>query len=285
LSQHNLSAEANSKPGIDSNSESPLFHGCDLCWKVDNHLILDHLNFKIPRNKFIGIIGPNGAGKSSLLRCLFGKNKLSGGSLLFSGQQIESYSPRSLAKKLAVVLQEPPTYFDMTVFEIVNMGLIPKQSLFAFNSDEDIGAINTAIQNVELSHKIFQPFNTLSGGEKQRALLARAIVQNAEVLILDEPTNHLDIQHQIAILHLVKSMKITVLLSIHDLNMAAAFCDQLILMDEGKIIAQGDCKSVLNDKNLIQVFKVNALLDQHPFHSGLRINYDFLVEESVIEHD
>jgi len=244
---------SNSQPLADSNakrnSTSAVFRASDLCWKVGDHLILDRLNFEIPRNKFIGIVGPNGAGKSSLLRCLFGKNQNTGGALFFNEKNIQSYSRKNLAKQIAVVLQEPPTHFDMSVLEIVSMGLIPKQSLFAFSSAEEKVAIKSAINSVELSHKTSMP--------------------------LDEPTNHLDIQHQIAILHLVKTMKTSVLLSLHDLNMASAFCDQLILMDKGKIVAQGPCNEVLNRENLNRVFKVEALLDQHPFHSGLRINYNF----------
>ena len=255
--------------------EISIFSGRDLCWQVDEQLILDDLNFEIKQNKFIGIIGPNGAGKSSLLRCLFGKNKITSGSLKLNRQDIESYSRKELAKKIAVVLQEPPSHFDMSVFEIVSMGLIPRQSLFAFSSGQERKKITQAIADVELSHKSQMPFNILSGGEKQRVMLARAVVQDTDILILDEPTNHLDIQHQISILHLVKSMNITVLLSLHDLNMAAAFCDELILMDKGKIVAQGGCEDVLSEDNLNKVFRVNAQLDQNPSQNGLRINYDY----------
>lgn len=281
MSQSNSSANAKSKANRKANDaiDSCIFSARELRWKVGEHLILDNLNFDITENKFIGIIGPNGAGKSSLLRCLFGKNQITAGSLHFNQCDIGSFSRKSLAKEIAVVLQEPPTHFDMTVFEIVSMGLIPKQSLFAFSSKDEREAISRAIQAVELSHKTQMPFNTLSGGEKQRVMLARAIVQHTKILILDEPTNHLDIQHQISILHLVKAMGITVLLSLHDLNMAAAFCDELILMDKGKIVAQGDCVDVLSSENLSQVFNVNAKLDLHPFHSGMRISYDFSTNE------
>lgn len=252
-----------------------IFEAKQLCWQVGEIEILRDLNFTIRRNQFIGIIGPNGAGKSSLLRCLFGKNKITKGSLTFNQKEVSSYSRKSLAQEIAVVLQEPPTHFDMSVFDLVSMGLIPRQSLLSFSTQTDRDSVEQAIVDVGLLAKIQMPFNTLSGGEKQRVMLARAIVQKTQVLILDEPTNHLDIQHQIEVLHLVKAMNITVLLSIHDLNMAAAFCDQIILMEKGKIIQQGDCETVLNTKNLKQVFKVNANIDSHPFHSGQRISYNF----------
>lgn len=271
-------------PNISDKSERinpahSIFEARQLCWQVGETEILRELNFTIQPNQFIGVIGPNGAGKSSLLRCLFGKNQISSGSLTFNQKEVSSYSRKSLAQEIAVVLQEPPTHFDMSVFELVSMGLIPRQSLLSFSTDTDRDSVERAIADVGLLQKTQMPFNTLSGGEKQRVMLARAIVQKTQVLILDEPTNHLDIQHQIEVLHLVKAMNITVLLSIHDLNMAAAFCDQIILMDKGKIIQQGDCETVLNNKNLKQVFKVNADIDNHPFHSGKRISYDFSQRE------
>ncbi len=257
------------------NPTCSIFEAKQLCWQVGHTKILKELTFSIQQNQFIGVIGPNGAGKSSLLRCLFGKNQISSGSLTFNQKEVSSYSRKSLAQEIAVVLQEPPTHFDMCVFELVSMGLIPRQSLLSFSTQQDRESVQQAIADVGLLEKTQMPFNTLSGGEKQRVMLARAIVQKTKVLILDEPTNHLDIQHQIEVLHLVKAMNITVLLSIHDLNMAAAFCDQIILMDKGEIIQQGDCQTVLNTKNLKQVFKINANIDNHPFHSGQRISYDF----------
>ena len=260
------------------NDTCAIFEARRLCWQVGQIEILRDLNFTIQPNQFIGVIGPNGAGKSSLLRCLFGKNQISSGSLSFNQEEVSSYSRKSLAQEIAVVLQEPPTHFDMSVFELVSMGLIPRQSLLSFSTQTDRDEVEQAVADVGLSAKTQMPFNTLSGGEKQRVMIARAIVQKTKVLILDEPTNHLDIQHQIEVLHLVKAMNITVLLSIHDLNMAAAFCDQIILMDKGEIIQQGDCQSVLNTKNLKQVFKINANIDSHPFHAGQRISYDFSLQ-------
>jgi len=256
-----------------------VFEAKNLYWSVGQTQILKKLNFQIKQNQFVGIIGPNGAGKSSLLRCLFRQNILTDGNLKFKQQDIASYSRKTLAQEIAVVLQEPPTHFEMTVFEQVSMGLIPRQSLLSFSTQKDRGSVERAIKNVGLSDKQSMPFNTLSGGEKQRVMLARAMVQESKVLILDEPTNHLDIQHQIEVLHLIKNMNLTVLLSIHDLNMAAAFCDQLILMDQGEIIAQGSCDQVLNQQNLNDVFKVNANIGKHPFHKGQQITYDFELED------
>jgi len=246
-----------------------------LGWVVDRHTILDSVTFKIAQGEFVGFVGPNGAGKSSLLRCLYGKNKPTSGSLQFKNKSLELYSRREIAQQVAVLVQEPPTQFDMSVFDVVALGLIPHRALLSFNSELDKNTVEQAIAQVELSHKSSEAFNTLSGGEKQRVMVARAIVQKPKVLILDEPTNHLDVQHQIDVLRLAKDMKITVLLSIHDLNMASGFCDRLILINKGKIITEGTPESVLTKRNLKEVFNIKAEIDQHPFHSGNRITFDF----------
>ncbi len=244
-------------------------------WQVDGRLILNRLSFEINPREFVGIIGPNGSGKSSLLRCLYGKNQITGGNLTYAGKPLAHYSRRELAQKIAVVVQEPPTQFDLVVSDVVAMGLIPHRSLLSFSDKADKLVVRQAIEKVELLEKINAHFNTLSGGEKQRVMVARALVQNPQVLILDEPTNHLDIQHQIEVLRLAKQMSITVLLSLHDLNMAAAFCDRLILLDQGQILSQGTCEQVLTEDNLQRLFGATAQVDDHPFHKGKRITYNF----------
>ena len=265
----------NSDVSITGHSRA-IFAAKDLCWRVGEQSILNHLSFEIKPQEFVGVIGPNGAGKSSLLRCLYGMNKISSGELLFKGKNSKFYSRRELAQQVAVVVQEPPTHFDMNVSDVIAMGLIPHRSLLSFSgTKDDQNIIANAIEIVELKEKQYAAFNTLSGGEKQRVMVARAIVQNPQVLILDEPTNHLDIQHQIEVLRLVKKMQVTVILSIHDLNIAAAFCDRLILMDKGMIVADGNCQEVLTSKNLQEIFHIDSQIDQHPFHSGQRITFNF----------
>ena len=248
----------------------------DLSWQVQDKKILDRLTFSIRQGEFVGVIGPNGAGKSSLLRCLYRKIKPTSGNIHFNHKTLTSYSRKLLAQQVAVVLQEPPTHFELSVIDVVRMGLIPNKELLSFDTVEDFSAIIEAAKKVDLLDKLQQPFNSLSGGEKQRAMIARAILQTPQLLLMDEPTNHLDIRHQIEVLNLATSMNITVMVSIHDLNLAAAFCDRLILLDEGKIIADGTPEGVLTKKNLQQVFGVRAKIDQHPFSQKLRITFDLL---------
>jgi len=243
----------------------PLFAADQLCWRVDQHVILKAMDFNIPRNRFIGVIGPNGSGKSSLLRCLYGRNTISSGQLRFINQDISSFSKREIARQVAVLQQEPNLQFDQSVNDVVAMGLIPQNSLLSIINQQDRQAISQALSQVALANKAERSFKQLSGGEKQRVLIARALVQQAQVLILDEPTNHLDIAHQIEILSLIKSMNLSVLISLHDLNLAATFCDELILLDQGQLVIHGRPKEVLTAKHLKQVFRVDASISQSNF--------------------
>ncbi|MET1256213.1 ABC transporter ATP-binding protein [Aliikangiella maris] len=254
-------------------NELPMLQVAQLCWQVKQKCILDNLSFTIQPGEFVGLIGPNGAGKSSLLRCLYGKHQATSGSIQLNGQHIQDYSRRALAQKIAVVLQEPSASFEMSVMDVIRMGLTPNKSLLAFDTPEDRYAIQCAAEKVDLQHKITQNFNSLSGGEKQRALIARAIIQSTDILIMDEPTNHLDVRHQVEVLELARELGITVIVSIHDLNLAAAFCDRLILLKDGQMIAQGSPEAVLTEQSLKQVFEVDACVDVHPFNQKLRITF------------
>ncbi|TQV89870.1 ABC transporter ATP-binding protein [Aliikangiella coralliicola] len=245
-----------------------------LTWAVDGKTILDDLSFSVGSGEFVGVIGPNGAGKSSLLRCLYRKNQLTSGMVEFAEQSLNDYTMRGLAQKIAVVLQEPPTRFELSVADVIRMGLTPNKPLLSFDTLDDQKAVEEAAEQVELSDKLEQEFNSLSGGEKQRAMIARAILQAPELLLMDEPTNHLDVRHQIEVLELARSLNISVIVSIHDLNLAAAYCDRLILLNRGRIVAQGAPELVLTKQQIQQVFEVNVHVDQHPFNRKLRITYD-----------
>jgi iron complex transport system ATP-binding protein len=255
-------------------SNNPILVVEDLSWQIKSKEILNSLNFTVNQGDFVGIIGPNGAGKSSLLRCLYKKNIPSSGQITFQDKPLSSFARKELAQNIAVVLQEPPTQFELTVMDVIRMGLIPNKALLSFDSSTDIEAISEAARNVDLIDKLSQPFNSLSGGEKQRAMIARAILQAPKLLLMDEPTNHLDIRHQIDVLKLAKSMATTVVVSIHDLNLAAACCDRLILLDQGKIIDQGTVTEVLTQENIHQVFGVNVEIDEQPFTKKIRISFD-----------
>ncbi|MGX5202703.1 ABC transporter ATP-binding protein [Aliikangiella sp. IMCC44632] len=256
------------------NQSNVLINATNISWQVRKRLILDNISFQVKQNEFVGIIGPNGAGKSSLLRCLYQKIIPTQGNIDFAGKALKSYSRKALAQQLAVVLQEAPMRFELSVMDVIRMGLTPNKSLLSFDTHADSLAIINAAKQVDLADKLEQSMNSLSGGEKQRAMIARAILQCPRLLIMDEPTNHLDVRHQKEVLTLAKKLNITVIVSIHDLNLAAAYCDKLILLDQGKIVAQGTPEEVINQPTLKQVFAVDSLVDSHPFNNKLRITFD-----------
>lgn len=247
----------------------------DLGWDVGGRSILDAISFSVLSGQFVGLIGPNGAGKSSLLRCLYRVNQPTRGSVCIDGHDIWHSSLKENAKKVAVILQENGDYFGLSVTDVVAMGLTPHKSLFAGDSADDRQQVKSALAQVGLSKFARSAFANLSGGEKQRVMVARAIVQRPQVLLMDEPTNHLDVHYQIEVLQLAKSLGITVLASIHDLNLAAAFCDSILLLDEGRLVSAGSPQEVLTECNLKQHFRTQAIVDQHPTSGCPRISYDY----------
>ena len=243
-------------------------------WHADNQLILDDISFAINKGSFTGVLGPNGAGKSSLLRCLYRYVKPNSGSVKFNQQDIwQQYDAYQYAQDIAVVLQETPTHFNLTVYDIVALGLLPHKSLFTREQSSDRQKIDCAIKQVGLVDKTLQNFEHLSGGEKQRVLIARAIVQSPSLLIMDEPTSHLDVRYQIQVIELAKSLGITVIASFHDLNLASAMCDQLIVLDKGKLVEQGTPQNVITSEMLSNVFGVCADVSVHSQHNVPHISY------------
>jgi iron complex transport system ATP-binding protein len=221
--------------------------------------------------EFVGLVGPNGSGKSSLLRCAFRFNAPLAGTIRLDGEDVWKQTPKWLALRAAVVLQEFPEDFGLTVLDVVYMGRTPHKRLFGGDTPDDAAIVDAALEQVGMSAHRDRNFDTLSGGEKQRVLLARALAQQPRLLILDEPTNHLDLQHQIALLALVRRMGITTLATIHDLNLAAAYCDRLYVIHRGEIVAHGTPHEVITESLLADVFGVAAIVDAHPVSHHPRI--------------
>jgi iron complex transport system ATP-binding protein len=256
-------------------------------WHADGQLILDDISFAINKGSFTGILGPNGAGKSSLLRCLYRYVKPDSGLVKFKQQDIwQQYDAYQYAQDIAVVLQETPTHFNLTVHDIVSLGLLPHKGLFTREQPSDKQKIDCAIKQVGLVDKTLQNFEHLSGGEKQRALIARAIVQSPSLLIMDEPTSHLDVRYQIQVIELAKSLGITVIATFHDLNLASAMCDQLIILDKGKLVEQGTPQEVITSEMLSNVFGVCAQVSTHTQHKVPHISYFYGYDiQDITEHN
>lgn len=232
----------------------------NLTYKIDDSLISDGINIKFEENTFTGIIGPNGSGKSTLLKQIYRVLKPTKGKIFFDGIDIEDISSKKMARQMAVLPQENQSDFDYTVREIILMGRFPYHSFFMgdHDFDVDINLMKKYLNIVGLREQENQYFKTLSGGEKQRVLLARALVQEAELLILDEVTNHLDIGYQYKVLEILKGLNMTIISAIHDLNLAMKFCDQVVIIDKGRIIVTGNPKDIITRENLKEIFKIDA---------------------------
>lgn len=245
----------------------------NLTFSIDKKEILKDINFEVPKGSFVGVIGPNGSGKSTLLKNIYRLYKPSSGQILLDNKDLFSMKDKDCAKEIAVLAQESNCQFDFTVEQIVKMGRYPYKSVLEDYSKEDLQMVSNMLKKVGLDNYSDRSFSNLSGGEKQRTLIARALVQNTDFLILDEPTNHLDIGYQIQLMDLVKSLNITTLSAIHDMNLASMYCDYLIVMKDGKIRTCGTVKEVITNEMLKEVFGVNAYVGTNPINNKLQVSF------------
>ncbi|MBD8601793.1 ABC transporter ATP-binding protein [Pseudomonas sp. CFBP 8771] len=227
-------------------------------WKAGGLLILDDVSLAITPGSMVGLIGPNGSGKSSLLRLLAGLGRPSQGQVTLDDQPMADVSRRAVARQVAMVEQHASTEVDIRVQEVVRLGRTPHRSPFAPWLREDDLAIAQALAQVNLSGHAQRRWHTLSGGERQRVQIARALAQQPSELLLDEPTNHLDIQHQLELLQLIQDLPLTCVMAIHDLNLAAMFCDVLVVLKGGRLVASGAPALVLTERLIAEVYGVHA---------------------------
>jgi iron complex transport system ATP-binding protein len=231
---------------------------------VGRRRIVSDIDVKVPDGGFVGLLGPNGSGKSTLLKTIYRVHKPSTGTLLLDGRPLLSMPARDAARRVAVVAQESVVEFDFTVGEMVTIGRTPHKRAFDRDDDHDRAIVADAIERVGCTDLVHRSFNTLSGGEKQRVLIARAIAQGADHLILDEPTNHLDIRYQIEILELVKGLGLTVLAALHELSLASLFCDTVHLLTNGKVLAAGRPAEVITAEQVHAAYGADVLIVEHP---------------------
>ena len=226
--------------------------------------ILQDISLAIQDKEFVGIIGPNGSGKSTFLKCLYRVLQPSGGKIYFNGSELSSLSHRDTALKMAVVAQHSTVNFDFSVLEMVLMGRSPYKGLLDRDQLDDYEIARHALAQVGLSDFESRNFNTLSGGEQQRVILARALAQRTECLVLDEPTNHLDIKYQLELMTIVKRLDATVVSAIHDLNLAAIYCDRIIALKDGHIVCSGTPQDVLSSDTIRHIYGVSAMVQTLP---------------------
>ncbi|MFK8911607.1 ABC transporter ATP-binding protein [Streptomyces sp. YS-3] len=233
--------------------------------------LVEDIRLTVDSGAFVGLVGPNGSGKSTLLRCVYRGLRPAGGAVRLDGDDLHTMDPRAAARVLAALPQDSAAQFDFTVAEVVAMGRLPHRDRTA-TSDREICA--RAMARTGVAHLADRGVLGLSGGERQRVLIARALAQQPRVLVLDEPTNHLDIAHQLDLLSRVRDSGLTVLAALHDLNLAAAHCDVLYVIDGGRIVSSGPPHDVLRPALLKAVFGVRAHRVHHPGTGAVQLLFD-----------
>lgn len=230
----------------------------NICVSFNAKEVLKGISLNAHKKEFVGIIGPNGSGKSTLLKCIYRTLKPQNGAVYLNGQELCNMSVRSSAQKIAVVAQHNYYNFDFSVREVVMMGRSPHKKMLQRDNAEDFQIVDAALKTVQMDTFADRCFSTLSGGEQQRVILARALAQQTPALILDEPTNHLDITHQLLLLHLVKKLDVTIISAIHDLNIAASYCDRIYVMKNGQIAGSGTPQKILTPELIRSIYQVES---------------------------
>lgn len=237
------------------------------CGYGDGREVIKGISLAVEEKEFLGIIGPNGCGKSTLVRAACGVLGCSRGEICINGKNLKDLSTREIARTLAVVPQDFHTEFAFTVHEIVSMGRSPRLRRFQSETKADVDAIEGAMRATNSLHFAEKRITELSGGERQRVIIAQALAQEPEILILDEPTSHLDINYQLEIMELAKRLNgegLTVLTVLHDLNLASAYCERLVLLNDGEVFADGSVDEVLTPENIGKTFGVDVLVHRNP---------------------
>lgn len=240
---------------------------------LGNKEILKGIDFTLHDKEFVGIIGPNGSGKSTFLKCVYRVQKPTAGTIMLDGKQLDELSFRESALKLAVVAQHNFYNFDFSVLEVVLMGRTPHKKILERDNAEDYQIAREALRTVEMENFEKRSFSTLSGGEQQRVILARALTQKTECLVLDEPTNHLDIKYQLQIMDIVKKLNLTVVSAIHDLNIAAMYCDKLVALKDGKIVGTGTPRELLTEDFIYDMYEVRSQVYEDKESGRIHIVY------------
>lgn len=255
--------ESDAEIMIDTNSVSVTLGGAP---------ILDGVSVAVPGQSFVALVGPNGAGKTTLLRTINGVLPPDSGSVAIDESDVQSLSRRDTARLVATVPQDTNISFEFSVRDVVAMGRTPHRSRLQRADDTNI--VERALQRVRIAHLADRPVGSVSGGERQRVLLARALAQDAPAMVLDEPTASLDINHQVRTLELVRDLVdegTTALAAIHDLDLAARFCDSIVVLSDGHVLADGPPESVLTESVIEQAFGGHPHIHHNPVTQSLSI--------------
>ncbi|MEU5754719.1 ABC transporter ATP-binding protein [Streptomyces sp. NPDC047829] len=240
---------------------------------TDGRSLVRGLSLDVPDGQVVGLVGPNGSGKSTALRCVYRALRPSSGTVRVGEQDLTRLPMRDSARTVAAMTQDGGVDFDFTVEEVVALGRAPHLRGNQVLSVRERELCERAMDRLDIGHLAHRGVLTLSGGERQRVLLARALVQEPEILVLDEPTNHLDVRHQVELLSLLRESGLTVLVVLHDLNLAAAACDRLGVLSRGRLVASGSPAEVLTTRLVGDVFGVRASVVPHPLTGDPQLLY------------
>lgn len=234
---------------------------------------LEDVTFNLEEGDFLGLLGPNGSGKTTLIHCLCGLMNPTSGTVNLDGAKLELMDRKEIARKVSLVPQSNMIPFDFSVQEIIMMGRNPYLGRYGLEGKNDREIVHSVIKEIGIDHLAQRSARTLSGGELQKVILARALAQSTRLMLLDEPTVHLDVKNQIEIMELLKRFNeergITILTVLHDLNLAAQYCKRLILMKQGRIIDIGSPREVLNTSNIREAYNIEVIVKEHPFTSSI----------------
>lgn len=227
--------------------------------------VLEGISFQAKPGEMVGVLGPNGSGKTTLLKCMNRALKPKAGTVFVEGKEVAELSHKEIANEMGVVPQNSGVNFPFTALEIVLMGRGPALGRFQRETESDVQVVKDAMRAADVIHLAGRHMTELSGGEKQRVIIARALAQRPKILLLDEPTLHLDVSHQIEILELVRELalkeQLTVIMVTHDINLAARYCDKLLLLQKGRILAAGSVPEVLTPANISVAFNIEAIVE------------------------
>jgi iron complex transport system ATP-binding protein len=258
----------------------------DLTVELDSTKIVTEADLVIAEGEFVGLVGPNGSGKSTLLRTIYRALRPTAGAVRVGGDDVWDLTARASAQRTAVVVQESTPEFTLEVLDVVAMGRNPHKGPFDRDNATDERICRDALARVGMSQFTEREFATLSGGEKQRVYLARAIAQQSHVLVLDEPTNHLDIRFQLELLELVHGLGLTTIAAMHDLSLAAGHCDRIYVLQRGQIVGHGRPSDVLTADLVADVFGVRLRDWTDPETGRTHLSFDRLVtqDQAALAH-
>lgn len=233
----------------------------NISFSIDGKSIIQDISLDLNTGEFVGLLGPNGSGKSTLLKTIYRAYEKDAGTMLIDGEDLDKKSNKEVAQKIAVVSQEFDYGFEFSVEEIVMMGRYPSKAFYESETKEDTHIVEQSLEQVGMQNFLKRNFLTLSGGEKQRVLIARALAQQTDLIIMDEPTNHLDIGYQLLTLDLIKRLGKTVIMALHDLNMALKYCDRIYLLEGGKVNTFGKPYEVITEERINKIYHTKIKLE------------------------